>query len=259
MGTASQGLNPARRRRAPALAAAAILALAAGGCGPGSPQDDTVSASPAETTYSGPLARGGGESVAPSTYGDDAALDALWDACDSGDVQACTELYFESPVDSDYESFGATCGDTAGWGACTGDGALPTSESGGAATTGWWAAAERVCASLHASRGRADNARDYDDDMMLYHNWRSDLLDRAAQELAGIGGAPADGQLLIEEISRHAQLDAEAVLIYNEHPIFSNRLDEINADTPQLAASIQARAQAGGAPSCGALTMGDAG
>ncbi len=46
------------------------------------------------------------------TYGDDAFLDGLWDACASGDMIACDDLYMESPVDSDYERFADTCGDT---------------------------------------------------------------------------------------------------------------------------------------------------
>ena len=45
------------------------------------------------------------------TRGDDAALDALWDSCAAGDGQACDDLYFESPLGSDYERFGDTCGD----------------------------------------------------------------------------------------------------------------------------------------------------
>ena len=46
----------------------------------------------------------------PDTYGDDPTLDALWDACEAGDGQACDDLYFQSPIDSAYEEFGDTCG-----------------------------------------------------------------------------------------------------------------------------------------------------
>jgi hypothetical protein len=46
------------------------------------------------------------------TYGDDPVLDSLWDACADGDLEACDTLYFDSPVDSEYEHFGSTCGDT---------------------------------------------------------------------------------------------------------------------------------------------------
>ena len=48
----------------------------------------------------------------PSTPapGTDAALDALWNACAGGDGEACDTLYLESPVGSDYEDFGFTCG-----------------------------------------------------------------------------------------------------------------------------------------------------
>jgi len=44
------------------------------------------------------------------TYGDDPELDALWDGCAAGDMAACDDLYFESPLNSEYEEFGDTCG-----------------------------------------------------------------------------------------------------------------------------------------------------
>jgi hypothetical protein len=46
----------------------------------------------------------------PQAYGESARLDALWDACDRGDLGACDRLYYESPFFSEYEDFGATCG-----------------------------------------------------------------------------------------------------------------------------------------------------
>ena len=47
----------------------------------------------------------------PSSYGDDAALDGLWDDCEAGDDEACDALVGRAPFDSDYESYGLTCGD----------------------------------------------------------------------------------------------------------------------------------------------------
>ena len=44
------------------------------------------------------------------TYGDDADLDALWDACEAEDWEACDDLYWDSPINSEYEEFGDTCG-----------------------------------------------------------------------------------------------------------------------------------------------------
>lgn len=46
-----------------------------------------------------------------SSYGDDATLDALWDACEAGDGEACDDLYWGSPIGSEYEAFGNTCGE----------------------------------------------------------------------------------------------------------------------------------------------------
>jgi hypothetical protein len=44
------------------------------------------------------------------TYGDNPTLDALWDDCEDGDDDACTDLYLQSEIGSEYEEFGATCG-----------------------------------------------------------------------------------------------------------------------------------------------------
>ena len=54
----------------------------------------------------GPLASVDG----PSTLGDDPELDALWRACADGSGQACDELFEQSPVGSEYEQFGVSCG-----------------------------------------------------------------------------------------------------------------------------------------------------
>ncbi len=53
---------------------------------------------------------GSTDSAVVDTYGSDPALDALWDACENGSGIACDDLYFQSPVGSDYEDFGNTCG-----------------------------------------------------------------------------------------------------------------------------------------------------
>ena len=63
-------------------------------------------------------------------YGDNAALDALWDACVAENWQACDDLYLQSPLGSEYESFGDTCGNrTDGTQLCVdelGGGAVPS-------------------------------------------------------------------------------------------------------------------------------------
>jgi hypothetical protein len=53
---------------------------------------------------------GGGFTGTGDTYGDDPELDALWDACAGGDMESCDDLYFQSPFNSGYETFGDTCG-----------------------------------------------------------------------------------------------------------------------------------------------------
>lgn len=53
----------------------------------------------------------GGDALTAFGYGDDIDLDLLWDGCEGGDMLDCDDLYFQSPVGSAYESFGASCGD----------------------------------------------------------------------------------------------------------------------------------------------------
>jgi hypothetical protein len=43
--------------------------------------------------------------------GDNAGCDALHDACSGGDMAACDDLWVSANVGSEYERFGATCGD----------------------------------------------------------------------------------------------------------------------------------------------------
>jgi S1-C subfamily serine protease len=58
----------------------------------------------------------------PDSYGDDPYFDGLWDACAGGNMAACDDLYFESPLNSNYEHFGATCGGIGhSFGTCTWD------------------------------------------------------------------------------------------------------------------------------------------
>lgn len=46
----------------------------------------------------------------PVGFGDDAGLDILWLACEAGEGAACDELFERSPVGSEYELFGVSCG-----------------------------------------------------------------------------------------------------------------------------------------------------
>jgi hypothetical protein len=64
---------------------------------------------PTPTTDGTPPTSGGGDGE-PFTYGDDPELDALWDACAEGSAEACDDLWAQSPVDSEYEDFGYSCG-----------------------------------------------------------------------------------------------------------------------------------------------------
>jgi len=45
----------------------------------------------------------------PDGLGDDEVLDELAQDCYDGDMQACDDLFSESPLDSEYETYGDTC------------------------------------------------------------------------------------------------------------------------------------------------------
>jgi S1-C subfamily serine protease len=51
------------------------------------------------------------EDCVGAEYGTDAVLDLLWDWCDADAMWACDELYGRAASGSDYEDFGASCGD----------------------------------------------------------------------------------------------------------------------------------------------------
>ncbi len=59
---------------------------------------------------SGDSGDSGGDDDRGDTFGDNAELDALWTACEDGDDSACDELYWTSPIGSEYEDFGQDCG-----------------------------------------------------------------------------------------------------------------------------------------------------
>ncbi len=61
-----------------------------------------------QTTYT--LTAESGVVVAPDAIGSDPFLDNLYQLCEDGDFAACDDLYFEAPLDSEYEAFGDTCG-----------------------------------------------------------------------------------------------------------------------------------------------------
>jgi len=54
-----------------------------------------------------------------TTFGSDPVLDALWVECGQGNLESCDGLYYDSPLDSEYQEYAATCGNRddaiAGW------------------------------------------------------------------------------------------------------------------------------------------------
>lgn len=60
------------------------------------PQPETTREAPEQTQYTAPT---------PGAYGSDPRLDGLYDEYAAGDELACEDLYWESPVGSEYETF----------------------------------------------------------------------------------------------------------------------------------------------------------
>jgi hypothetical protein len=50
------------------------------------------------------------DATSPEGLGDDPALDSLAQDCFDGDMGACDTLFLTSDIDSEYETYGATCG-----------------------------------------------------------------------------------------------------------------------------------------------------
>ncbi len=65
-------------------------------------------------------AENGSFDLATAAPDGDPTLMLLWDECASGDGQACSDLYFDSPVGSVYEYYGASCGGQVLWLDCDG-------------------------------------------------------------------------------------------------------------------------------------------
>ena len=61
-----------------------------------------------QTTYT--LTAELGVAVTPGAIGSDPFLDDLHQLCGDGDFAACDDLFFDAPLDSEYEAFGDTCG-----------------------------------------------------------------------------------------------------------------------------------------------------
>jgi hypothetical protein len=85
--------------------------------------DDAVEEDPEPESQQTPEEEPESTQAPPASSGDE-RLDALYAACDDGDMHACDDLYREAPLGSDHEHFGDTCGgrnEPAGWCAETDD------------------------------------------------------------------------------------------------------------------------------------------
>jgi hypothetical protein len=64
----------------------------------------------ADSTEQGTVVLPEGGLPGPKKKGDDPVLDALWEQCAAGFGQACDDLFDRAGLGTDYETFGASCG-----------------------------------------------------------------------------------------------------------------------------------------------------
>ena len=102
-----------RSSKSSTLALTVVLTLVIGGC---TDSDGSVPlALPADDATTIAAVADDPVPTAPSSYGDDPNLDRGWDLCEQGNMQACDELWWNSPPSSEYAIFGDTCGNRGGW------------------------------------------------------------------------------------------------------------------------------------------------
>lgn len=97
-----------------------VAALAWSRSGSGDRADDATGAAPALLAHAAPSATTATTTPAPAapsssapqpkSLGDDPVLDDLWHRCEQGSGAACDQLFEQAPLNSDYESFGLSCG-----------------------------------------------------------------------------------------------------------------------------------------------------
>lgn len=109
---ATRSRDPRKRSRAiPVLVISVVAVVLLGGSGAALWWLSSDSGSPESSSSEARTDSG--------TYGSDPELDRLWDECVEGSFQSCDDLYLTAATGSDYEQFGATCGNRGdGYGSC---------------------------------------------------------------------------------------------------------------------------------------------
>jgi hypothetical protein len=175
---------------------------------------------------------------APWTYGDDPGLDALWDGCEAGDAAACDELYAISPVGSDYEAFGSTCGGRTDGGGC--DGATDGSEQ---PPEGTGDELDVLCEVAVAAIAEIPTGGFDSSDFALEETAVAQILYGLSDDLSAAGAAD-----LSSAVRSYADARSDLALAYEQE-----RSDEVNA--AQVAAGtaaegVVAAASTANAPAC---------
>jgi hypothetical protein len=107
--------RPRPRRRRQQVAALVLLAAAAlGACGSDDDAADPTTSSPSTSTAvasttTEPTVRVSEPDLPPRDGFGDPALDALAQQCFDGDYEACDDLYFDAPFESEAGQYGSSC------------------------------------------------------------------------------------------------------------------------------------------------------
>lgn len=227
-------------RRVVLLAAALLVAGMTGCASEGDEITDTTSTTSSTTTTA---------EDEPWTYGDDPTMDALWDQCEAGDAAACDELYQVSPLDSEYERFGDTCGGRTDGGGCdvdTTDEPPPEDTGGdldGPPSEGTGGDLDALCEVAAAAIAEVPTGGFDESDFALEESTVAQILYGLADELAAAGADDLSGA-----VEAYASARSGLAIAYDQGGLDDANAAQATVDT--AAQGVVEAATAANAPGC---------
>lgn len=172
-----------------AIAIVVVLALALTACGDleTTSTDNEQEEATQEEISEAPEPTEEEEVAAEGEYGSDPRLDRLYDECEDGDSESCAELFWDAPVDSEYEDFALDNGKLAEM-----EAANPNNEdSGSSSVTFSWTDLTVGCDFVddYELTGRVTNESNENFDGVI---WKATLFD-ASGSIVGTADASAQG------------------------------------------------------------------
>lgn len=177
--------------------------------------------------------------VEPWTYGDDPTMDALWDRCEAGDAAACDELYQVSPVGSEYETFGFTCGGRTDGGGCD----IDTTDELPPPPEGTGGDLDALCETAAAEIAEVPTGGLDTSDFALEESAVAQILYGLADELAAAGAGDLSGA-----VQAYADARSDLALAYDQGGL--DEADAAQAAVDTAAQGVVDAASAANAPAC---------